>query len=112
MCSFENCLNFYELKTNELYDLINVDKIIKEKVIELFKFKEEFTDIICLERIKLNHLKNDMDANITRIEKILNDSVIYPRVIGKNNKHKTFHDLIDYILSEISLNSMFRKKIF
>ena len=65
-----------------------------------------------MERIKLNRLKNDMDANVTRIEKILNDSMIYPRVIGKNNKYKTFHDLIDYILSEISLNSMFRKKIF
>ena len=60
--------------------------------------------------IRLDNFRNDLNSNVQRIEKILKDSVIYPGVIGCISKYKTFHELIDYILTECSQNLTFREK--
>ena len=62
------------------------------------------------ENIRLSNLEKDLSINIERIDKILSDSVIYPGIIGEKNKYKTFHDLIDYLLTQSSLNLIFREK--
>ena len=76
----------------------------------MLNFKEKIEDDISREKIKLTNLKKDLNINVERIDKILSDSVIYPGLIGKANKYKTFHDMIDYILTQCSLNSIFWEK--
>ena len=106
----EEHLNSLEFKIEKLSELINNNKFIEKKVYDLSNFKEKIEDLFFKERIKIYNLAKDLNTNITRIDKILSDSVIYPGIIGKACKHKTFHDLIDYILTQISLNSIFREK--
>ena len=108
--SYEKRINAYEIKITELSKLINTDKTIREKVDQLMEFKEKTNDEMLTEKIRLDNFRNDLKSNVTRIDKILTESVIYPRVIGGINKHKTFHDLIDYILTQCSLNLTFREK--
>ena len=45
-----------------------------------------------------------------KIDKILSNSIIYPRIIGKNAKFKTFHEFIDYTLENLSTFDVFRGK--
>ena len=108
--SYENRINIYESKILELSNLINTDKTIREKVDRLMEFKEKADESMLTEKIRLDNCKNDLDTNVNRIDNILKDSVIYPGVIGGICKYKTFHDLIDYVLTECSQNLTFREK--
>jgi len=107
---FEKRITSYEIKITELSKLINVDKLIKEKIEELLEFKEKTNDKLLTEKIRLDNIRNDLKQNVSRIDKILTDSVIYPGIIGGISKYKTFHDLIDYVLTQCSLNLTFREK--
>ena len=107
---FEKRLNNYESQMLELTKLINSNKIIKEKINTLMEFKERVDISMFTEKIRLNNVIKDLNQNVTRIDKILQNSVIYPGVIGGVSKYKTFHDLIDYVLTECSFNSTFREK--
>ena len=108
--SYEKRINTYENKIIELSNLINTDKTIRDKVETLMEFKEKVDDKMLTEKIRLDNCRNDLNSNIDRIDQILKDSVIYPGVIGGISKYKTFHDLIDYVLTQCSQNLTFREK--
>ena len=108
--SYENRITIYESKIMELSRKINTDKMIREKVERLMEFKEKVDESIITEKIRLDNCRNDLNANVNRIDNILKDSVIYPGIIGGICKYKTFHELIDYILTECSQNLSFREK--
>ena len=107
---YDKHLNSIEFKLIEYSKMIERYKLLKDKIDNLEKFRKNSEDIMLKENIKLSNLEKDLNINIERIDKILLDSVIYTGVIGKKNKYKTFHDLIDYLLTQSSLNSIFREK--
>ena len=110
LASYEQRITTYENKILELSNLINTDKTIRDKVDTLMEFKEKVDDKMLTEKIRLDNFRNDLNSNVDRIDQILKDSVIYPGVVGGISKYKTFHDLIDYILTQCSLNLTFREK--
>jgi hypothetical protein len=94
----------------ELSKLINTDKVVREKVDKLMIFKEKTDESMLTERIRLDNFRNDLNVNVNRINQIPKETVIYPGIIGGISRYKTFHDLIDYILTECSQNVTFREK--
>ena len=108
--AFENRITIYESKIIELSKLIDTDKTIREKVDKLIEFKEKADESMLTERIRLDNFRNDLYNSVNRIDQILKDSVIYPGIIGGISKFKTFHDLIDYVLTQCSQNLTFREK--
>jgi hypothetical protein len=60
--------------------------------------------------IKVNNIDREMRNNVFRIDNILSDSVLYPGIIGKSCKFKTFHQTLDHILSQISQTITYREK--
>ncbi len=108
--SYEQRITTYENKIIELSNLINTDKTIRDKVDILMQFKEKTDDTMLTEKIRLDNIRNDLNSNVERIDQILKDSVIYPGVIGGISRYKTFHELIDYILTQCSQNLTFREK--
>ena len=108
--SYETRITTYENKIIELTKLINTDKTIRDKVDNLMEFKVKADDRMLTEKIRLDNFRNDLKSNVDRIDQILKDSVIYPGVIGGISKYKTFHDLIDYVLTQCSQNLTFREK--
>ena len=108
--AYEKRIVTYENKIMELSNLINTDKTIREKVDNLMEFKEKTDDHLITEKIRLDNFRNDLKSNVERIDQILKDSVIYPGIIGGISKYKTFHDLIDYILTQTSQTLTFREK--
>ena len=108
--TYEKRIVTYENKIMELSNLINTDKTIREKVDNLMEFKEKTDDHLITEKIRLDNFRNDLKSNVERIDQILKDSVIYPGIIGGISKYKTFHDLIDYILTQTSQTLTFREK--
>jgi len=107
---FELRIKTYESKIMEISSLVNTDSIIKERVNSLMAFKEKADDSMLTEKIRLDNLSDDFNRNIERIDDILKNSVIYPGKFGAIAKFKTFHDFIDYVLEQCSLNIAFREK--
>ena len=99
---FELKIGSLEEKIFELSNLKNNDNLIKENIQSLNKFKEEISDSIFKSRAKYNGFEKMTNDEITRINNILNDSIIYPGIIGPSTKFKTFHDFIDYLLIEMN----------
>jgi len=108
--AYERRITTYENKIMELSHLINTDKTIREKVDNLMEFKEKTDEHLLTEKIRLDNFRNDLKSNVERIDQILTDSVIYPGIIGGISKYKTFHDLIDYLLTQTSQTVTFREK--
>ena len=108
--SYERRITAYESKIIELAKLINTDNSIREKVDKLMQFKEKADDSMLTEKIRLDNVSKDLTYNVNRIDQILKDSVIYPGTIGGICKYKTFHDFIDYVLTQCSQNLTFREK--
>ena len=107
---FKDKMKLYELTINtmkedlqQISSVIASNNFIKEKIEEMDKFKKEITDLSSSNKIKLNFLERETQDNFFRINNIINNSVLYPRVIGNNSKFKNFHEFIDYTLSQYSL---------
>ena len=107
---FELKINSFSKKISELSNLIITDNSIREKVESLNQFREEVKDIIFKRRAKFNEFETQINNDISRINNILTDSVIYPTLIGKSAKFKTFHEFIDYVIQEISVLVLFKDK--
>ena len=107
---FNKQIDKYSEKINSLSNMIITDKRIREKVEMLIEFKNKNQEVIMTNGIKIKNLDKDLYDNIYRIDSILKETVLDARIIGGISKFQTFHDLMDYILSECSKNLTFREK--
>ena len=107
---FNKQIDKYSEKINSLSNMIITDKRIREKVEMLIEFKNKNQEVIMTNGIKIKNLDKDLYDNIYRIDSILKETVLDTKIIGGISKFQTFHDLMDYILSECSKNLTFREK--
>ncbi len=106
-------IEILQTKITEINNKISNSNFNNEKIEKFFKFKENAENNIYNIDIKLNNLYNEYQTAIYKYDKILSDSVIYPGLIGPNNKLKTFHNFIDFCMKEItSLNNFKEKSCF
>ena len=98
--------NFSELKI-----LVENNNFMKEKVFNVENFKNDISKMLSGNNIKLNMLEKETTNNFYRIDKILDTSVVYPRIIGFNSQFKTFHEYIDYTLDHANSYDFFKNKI-
>ena len=107
---FDINIQNYTERIHELSNLIITDKTIRDKVENIISFKDKAQETLMTNDIKINNLDKDIHENVYRIDTILKDTVLYPGLIGGICKFKSFHDLIDFILSEISQMTTFKEK--
>ena len=96
---------------NELKKKVEMNDYIKEQMDILDNFKNDIKKSTAEDNIKLVMLEKDVNNNFYRIDKLLNSSIIYPRIIGFNSKFKTFHEYIDYTLNQLTSFDMFKNKM-
>ena len=107
---FNTNIQTYTERIHELSNLICTDKTIRDKVDIIMNFKQKAQETLMTNDIKMNNFDKDFHENIFRIDSILKETVLYPGIIGGISKFKNFHDLIDFILSEISQITTFKEK--
>ena len=96
---------------SQLKNLAETNKYLKVQVDDLFHFKKDISKLSTNNNVKLTLLEKDTNNNFYRIDKLLSNSIIYPRILGKNARFKNFHEFIDYILEKISSFDIFKSKI-
>ena len=110
LSKYDNKLTSYSDRITELSSSITNNEDFKKDLQSLKEFKNKFRDSILTMDIKINNMEKESKNNIFRIDNILSDSVIYPGIIGRTSKFKTFHQMVDYILSQASQNLTYREK--
>ena len=108
--TYDNKIMSLSERVIELSERINSDNNAKNNISSLIEFKNKTRDHLLTMEIKINNIDKEMRNNIFRIDNILTDSVIYPGIIGKSCKFKTFHQMLDHVLSQISQNKTYREK--
>ena len=108
--TFELKLNSFSEKIGQLSNLIITDTSIREKVDSLNEFKIEMKDTIFKRRAKFNELETQINNDINRINNILSTTVLYPSLISKSGKFKSFHEYMDYTVQEIAQLILFKEK--
>jgi len=110
--NLENKINSINQKIAELSLLLNKDSAnnIMNHMTTFTEFKNKTKESLLTLEIKINNVDKELKNNIYRFDNILSDSVIYPAVIGRTSKFKTFHQMLDYILSQISQTVTYREK--
>ena len=108
--TFELKLDAFSEKIGQLSNLIITDTSIREKVDSFEEFKIEMKDTIFKRRAKFNELETQINNDINRINNILSTTVLYPSLISKSGKFKSFHEYMDYTVQEIAQLSLFKEK--
>ena len=97
-----NLFKDVENKIKDLSDLITLSNQTKQKIESLLEFKGKMEEYTITNEIRFSNLEKDTNDNFFRQDKIFKETVFYPGVIGPACKYKSFHDLIDYFINEIT----------
>ena len=103
-----------ETKTKEQEILSKFDSLNSSISSKLNIFESQMKllrESILTSDIKLINLNNTLNEQITKINNILNQSIIYPGIIGESFKFKTFHEFIDYIINNISQKNSHKEEV-
>ncbi len=90
--------------TNKIFQLseeVQADDEMKQKIHKLSITNDKLGNSLISQTTRINTMGIELRDAINKYDKILSESVIYPGVIGYNTKYKSFHALIDYILTII-----------
>lgn len=117
--AFTEKLSSYDTKISSLNERI-IELSIKvdsdnpsNKKVDMNSFlelKNHTRDNLLTFDIKMNNIDKQLKDNIYRIDNILTDTVIYPAIIGKTCKFKTFHQMLDYLLTHAAQCITYREK--
>ena len=98
---FETTIESMNNKIMELSNLLSTDKHIKQKLSNLFEFKQKVSDTIISLQINIKSNESTIKEAINKYDKILSETVLYPGVIGNNCQFQKFHNFIDYVITNI-----------
>lgn len=110
--------NSYEKKLEKLSNHINlVNSLIinntdlTEKVNDFQIYKKKAEEQINKLNSKINVIEKETTSYINNIEKIINDNLRYPGIIGNNARFTDFRHFIDFIIKNFREFNEFKKEI-
>ena len=102
---FESKLNDTQIKSQTCYEKMSALSLgisnlntYQQKFLDLEKFKAKASESLMNAEFKIKNLDYVLQDTISKYDKIILDSILYPGIIGKKSEFKTFHELIDYLL--------------
>ena len=108
--NFEKQYNYLKDNISTLSDKVIEGQIIGEQLNDLYKTKDLLYKETNSNKIKISILERETHDSIYGINELLRQTIIYPGVIGNRGKFNTFHEFIDFLLSESHANTNFRNQ--
>ena len=109
--SFEKKLSELSAHITQVHQMIIDNNDLTEKIKTFLRFKTKTEDNIDKMNSKIEAFQKENSEFIINIEKLINDNLRYPGVIGKNAKFLNFRFFIDYILKNFNDLNEFRNEI-
>jgi len=107
---YDSTIDKMKSQFQELSQIVATNSYLKGQIDKYEQFKQDIIDLSGANQIKFNLLEKETKDNLFKINNIINNSVLYPRVIGNNSKFKNFHEYIDYTLTELTITNNFRTR--
>ena len=107
---YDNKLSSYSDRISDIKSNISTNDDVIKEVKSLLDFRNKIKDQMLTMDIKVNNMERETKNNIFRIDNLLSDSILYPGIIGKTSKFKTFRQMLDYLLAQTSQNLTYREK--
>ena len=107
---YDSTIDKIKSQFEELSQIVATNTYLKGQIDKYEQFKQDIIDLSGTNQIKYNLLEKETKDNLFKINNIINNSVLYPRVIGNNSKFKNFHEYIDYTLTELTITNNFRTR--
>ena len=107
---YDNKLSSYSDRISDIKSSISTNDDVIKEVKSLLDFRNKIKDQMLTMDIKVNNMERETKNNIFRIDNLLSDSILYPGIIGKTSKFKTFRQMLDYLLAQTSQNLTYREK--
>ena len=82
----------------------------KEKIDKLMDLKKKSEDNFSSLDYKLKFTSDDLKNAINRYDKIIYENLMFPGVLGRDSKFKDLRELLDYVLNNIKIFSVFKDK--
>ena len=107
---FEINLEAMNNKIIELSTLLSSDNNIHQKIANLYKFKTKVSDTLLTQNISIKANEYKIKESINKYDKLINESINYPGVIGGSGRFTNFHHFIDYVLTSLNQLEVFKEK--
>ena len=109
--SYENKIENLTKKLSYVNNLISDKNMLSEKIgfLEAFKVKTE-NNFFAL-NTKISSIQKESKDLIFKYEKMINENLQYPGIIGTNAKFPSFRYFIDFVLSNIKVLNEFKEEI-
>lgn len=81
-----------------------------EKIDALFEFKSKIEQDTISQNCKLKLTAEELKDAINKYDRLINNNIIYPGIIGIDSKFKDYHEFIDYVLQQLQNFTLFKEK--
>ena len=98
-------------KVDHLSDLILDNNSIYDKIKNFDNFKSKTQEMLLNINTKINLTQKESNDYFTKCEKIVNENLFYPGIIGINSKFHTFRNFIDFVLKNIKMLEYLKQEI-
>lgn len=109
--AYEKKLDMLSTQINMINSMMIENSNINEKLNNFQSFKTRTEDRLFTLGSNMYTFQKEYKEYFTNIEKLINDNLKYPGVIGKNSKFLNFRRFIDYILSYFKEFNEFKDEI-
>jgi hypothetical protein len=109
--AFEKKLDILNSKIIRVNEFVSDNTNLSEKIntFQLFKSKTEDSILSLNSRIAI--VQKETKDSLIKIEKILEENLKYPGIIGKNSKFSNFRFVIDYVMNNIKYLNDFKEEM-
>ena len=97
-------------KLSHINIYITDNKNLHEKIKKFEPFISKTENDLLTLNLKLNSTKKDFKDSYYKYEKLINDNLIYPGIIGNNAKFPNFRNFIDFVLSRMQVIDDFKEE--
>ena len=109
--AYERKLDALSTKISHVNTVISDNSFIIEKLNKFQSFKSKAEDNLYSLNSRINNIQQESKDSLIRIEKILEDNLNYPGIIGKNSKFSNLRFFIDFVMNNIKLLNSFKEEI-
>ena len=108
---YEKKLDILSTKITNVNTIASDNSELIQKINGLLTFKSKTDDDISALNIRIFNVQKESKDSITKLEKMFEENIKYPGIIGKNAKFFNFRGFIDYVLNNIKLLNEFKDEM-
>ena len=107
----EKKLDIINSKIIRLNNFVSDNSDLSDKINKFQSFKSKTEENILSLNSRMFITQKETKESLTKIDKILEDNLKYPGIIGKNSKFSNFRFFIDYIMNNFRILNAFKEEM-